>query len=103
MNPARQCPRFPACSVNRCPLVKSYPDLHVDPADKERKCPVTKNIRLRIAATAPGTLRLAGLTVTEHAARLVFERKPVAVRLAMIERGKASLAKIYNDKEVQNA
>jgi hypothetical protein len=97
-NLARQCPRFPSCSVNNCPLNQEYPNRHVDSADKERKCPIAKSIRLRIAATGPGTLQLSGLTVAEHAARRAFDQKPVTVRLAMIEKGKASLAAHRNDK-----
>jgi hypothetical protein len=57
-----------------------------------------KAVRVRIASTEPGRLAMSGLTVTEHAATLAFERKPVAVRLAMIEKGKASLAAHRKDK-----
>ena len=98
MNLARQCPRFDRCSVNRCPLAVGYPNQFVHPGDKEKRCTLEKSVRVRIAATAPGVLRMAGLTTAERAAALVFERKPVAVRLAMLEKGKASLAAHRKDK-----
>jgi len=97
-NLARQCPRFDRCSVNNCPLDSQYPNRRVDPADKEKRCPMEKGVRLRIAATAPGTHRLSGLTAAEHAATKCYESKPVAIRLAMVEKGKASLAAHRKDK-----
>jgi hypothetical protein len=98
---ARQCPRWERCSVNNCPLDEKYPNRHVDPADKEQKCPMEKGVRIRIAAIKPGKLAMSGQTVREHAATLAFERIPVAARIAMIEKGKASLAALRNDKLVQ--
>jgi hypothetical protein len=61
-----------------------------------------KAVRLRIAAKHPGELPMNGLTPAEHAATVAFERKPVAVRLAMIEKGKASLAKIHTSNKLKN-
>ena len=95
---ARQCPRFESCSVNNCPLSIGYPGHFTHAGDKEKRCTMEKGVRVRIAATAPSVLRMAGLTVAEHAAKLAFERKPVAVRLAMLEKGKASLAAHRKDK-----
>ena len=103
LNLARQCPRFDRCSVNNCPLDEAYPNRYVDPDDKEKRCPMEKGVRLRIAATAPGTHRLSGLTAAEYSATLAFERKPVAVRLAMIEKGKASLAKLHTSNNLKTA
>lgn len=99
----RQCPRFDRCSANRCPLAVAYPNQIVDKDDRERRCPMEKGVRLRIASSDPGRLKLSGLTVPEHAAALAFERKPLAVKLQMANRGKASLAKINRGKDVQNA
>jgi hypothetical protein len=99
MNLARQCSRFPSCSVNNCPLDEEYPNRHVDPADKEKRCSMEKGVRLRIAATAPGTLTLSGLTVAEAAAKKVFESKPLAVRLNMAEQCKSNLAAHRKDKQ----
>jgi hypothetical protein len=61
-----------------------------------------KGVRVRIAATEPGRLAMSGLTVKEHAATLAFESKPVAVRLAMIEKGKVSLAKLHTSNKLEN-
>lgn len=98
---ASECPRWPSCSVNNCPLDPRYPNLPVRPGDKERKCTMEKGVRVRIAAKYPGQLPMNGLTRTEHAAKLVFERKPVAVRLAMIEKGRASLAKLHTSNKLE--
>lgn len=97
-NLARLCPRFHTCSVNPCPLDEGYLNQFVDRNDKEKQCPMEKGVRLRIAATAPGTLRLSGLTPAEHAGKLAYEQKPVAVRRAMIEKGKAALRKLHSQK-----
>ncbi len=89
---ARQCPRFPSCSVNRCPLDDDYPNQFVHPDDRERRCMMEKGVRVRIAATEPGRLAMSGLTVPEHAATKCYESKPLAVRLNMAKQGKATLA-----------
>jgi hypothetical protein len=102
MNLARQCPRFDRCSVNRCPLAVGYPNQFVHPGDKRRRCTLEKGVRVRIAATSPGVLRMAGLTSAEHSAKLAFERKPVAVRLAMLAKGKASLAKLHTSHKLES-
>ena len=91
---ARECPRWGGCSVNACPL-----DPHPKhPADKETKCPMEKGVRVRIAAKHPGQLPLNGMTAAESAATKAFEAKPVALRLAMVEMGKASLGAHRKDK-----
>ena len=100
-NLARQCPRFPACSVNRCPLDEGYPNQFVHPDDSEKKCLVEKAVRVRIATTEPGRLAMSGLTVPEHAATKCYESKPLAVRLNMAERCKANLAAHRKDKTMQ--
>ena len=98
MNLARQCPRFPSCSVNRCPLDEGYPNQFVDRHDREKRCTMEKGVRLRIAATAPGTLRLSGLTTMEAAARARFESFSVAHKANLVSMGKANLAALHNDK-----
>ena len=92
---ARECPRWSRCSVNNCPL--DYHAAHPD--DKEHKCPMEKSVRIRIGAKYPGELPFRGMTPREYAATLAFQRKPVAVRLAMVQRGKTSLAKLHNSKQ----
>ena len=62
-----------------------------------------KAVRVRIAAKYPGQLRMNGLTAAEYAGMLNFERKPVAVRLAMIEKGKVSLARLHTSNKLETA
>jgi len=95
---ARECLRWPSCSVNNCPLDEEYPNRFVSPQDKEKQCPMEKPVRVRIAAKHPGQLPLNGLTRAEHAGTVAFALKPLAVRLAMIEKGKASLARLHASK-----
>jgi hypothetical protein len=87
--------------VNRCPLDEGYPNQFVDRNDKERRCTMEKAVRVRIATTEPSRLAMSGLTATEHAAALAYERKPVAVKLAMVEMGKASLAKLHTSNKLK--
>jgi hypothetical protein len=79
-------------------LHESYPDLHVDPADKEQVCTMAKANRMRIAATEPDRLPMRGMKVREWAGFKRFQALPLAVRLAMLEQGKASLAAHRKDK-----
>lgn len=83
---ARNCPRWPHCSVNNCPLDLGYPDLYVDAEDRQQKCTIAKAIRLRIAAKFPGVLVKGGLNVREYAAKTCYDRKPAAVKAAMAKR-----------------
>jgi hypothetical protein len=101
-NPAKQCPRFSGCNVNRCPLDLPYPNQPMEKDDKEKHCPMEKGVRLRIAAAQPGALKYAGRTVAEHAGWLNYNQKPLAVRVAMIERAKDALAKHRSPNERQN-
>ena len=97
-NLARLCPRFPSCSVNLCPLSEDFPNQFVHPGDKEKRCTMEKGVRLRIAATAPGTLRLSGLTTMEAAARARFDSFSVAHKANLLRMGKANLSALHNDK-----
>jgi hypothetical protein len=101
-NLARQCPRFLACSVNRCPLAAGYPKQFVDRHDKEKRCAMEKGVRRRIAAKYPGQLANGGLTAREAAGKRVFNQLPLAVKSHLVEMGKVSLAKIHKGKEVHN-
>ena len=91
MNLARQCPRFDRCSVANCPLSIGYPGHFTHPTDKERRCEMEKSVRTRIAATDPGVLPMSGLTVAEHAAKRLFELKPVADKIKFTRQGKDAL------------
>lgn len=46
---------------------------------------MAKAVRVRIAATAPGVLKLSGLTVAEDGARRGYEAKPTAVKLKWLD------------------
>ena len=61
-----------------------------------------KGVRVRIAARYPGQFPMNGLTRAEYAATLNFERKPVAVRLAMVQKGKECLAKVHASNKLEN-
>lgn len=98
MNLPRECPRWPGCSVNACPLDVRYSDLPVHPGDKEQKCGVSKAIRLRIAAKHPGHLANGGLTRREAAGKRGYEALPPSVKADMAQRGKGIIAKINAGK-----
>lgn len=86
-NPARLCPRFSHCSVNRCPLEESYPNQIVLPDDKEKRCTIEKQVRVRISNQFPGLLKLGGLTSQEYAGKVAYEQKPLAVKNEMAQKG----------------
>lgn len=89
--PYRECPRFPRCSVNRCPLDPEYSHREPHPGDPERRCGVAKAIRLRIAKPYAAYLPLAGLTAPEHAARQRWDNLSPVQRQAVAEMGRKSL------------
>ncbi len=67
LRPFEECPRYAGCSVNICPLDPD-PDLRVvHKLDKEQKCPMEKQVRLRIGSKYPALLPLQGLTTKEAA------------------------------------
>jgi len=89
----RQCPRFAGCSVNHCPL-DSEQDRHLPhPSDRERVCPLEKQVRLRIGAKHLSVLPLGGLTRQEHAGALRWSKLGSAERSAIAEVGRRGLAK----------
>lgn len=65
----RECSRFERCSVNNCPLHELYPNLYTDPEDREKKCTMEKNVRIRIGANYP-ELKLKGYTQREYSAKV---------------------------------
>lgn len=69
--PYNECPRFQKCSVNNCPLHPSYPNLPIAD-DKEKKCTMEKQVRLRIGSKYP-ELKYQGLTVKEWTGKTRFE------------------------------
>jgi hypothetical protein len=89
--PFRDCPRFDTCSVNACPMASNYTTSVTHPMDKESKCPMEKPVRIRISANYPGVLPMQGLTRAEWAGKQAYERKPLAVKQALIEKGKEAL------------
>lgn len=89
--PFNECPRYSKCNVNNCPLCTGYPDMYVDPEDKEQKCNLAKSIRVRIAANYPGMLQYAGMTPREYQARKRWESLSPEEQEAIKERGKKPL------------
>ena len=68
-NPARDCPRFNRCAVNRCPLDPAYAELRGHEDDAEQRCGQAKVRRLEIASKYPGVLPYEGLTGNEYTGR----------------------------------
>lgn len=67
MQPFMECPSYPKCSANKCPL-----DPRIEERDYvkgEERCKAEKPTRLRIAAKYPDLLRLVGLFKREFQAR----------------------------------
>lgn len=71
--PHHECPRFQKCSVNRCPLHPLYPNLPIDPEDRETKCTMEKQVRYRIGSKYPDVLKFQGLTSKEWAGKQRFD------------------------------
>ena len=71
--PYRECPRFEKCNTNNCPLDKFYPQRSMDTEDKEQRCTMEKNVRLRIAEKFPGVLKYAGYSQREFSAKLAYD------------------------------
>jgi hypothetical protein len=89
--PYQLCPRFDHCSVNSCPLDPIQRGTH--PQDKERKCTIEKQVRLRISKSFPGLLPKDGLTAAEWSGKQSYERKPLAVKINMAQMGKDALSR----------
>jgi hypothetical protein len=99
MNPEKLCPRYDRCSVNNCPLTTRYPNQVVCDLDKEKTCPMEKNVRERIAAQfPPGTLKHDGMTAREHSAFIRYGSLSLAVRTKMANEGRERLQK-YRDSQ----
>jgi len=73
VNPYSECPRFQKCSVNHCPSHPSYPNLLIDPEDKEQKCTMEKQVRFKIGSKYPDILKWQGLTSREWTGKKKFE------------------------------
>lgn len=89
--PSLDCPRYDRCSVNNCPLDTSYPNLFVDLNDAHQKCPMEKNVRIRISSQYPGLLKHGGLTTREASAKARYDALPPAVKADMANRGRDRL------------
>ena len=93
-NPAKECPRWNRCSVNRCPLDPGYTAFPVDSADLERKCPMEKNVRRRIGQKYPELLPLLGLTAAEAAGLAKWNNMTLEERAALAQRGLTTLKRL---------
>ena len=91
-DPMRECPRFPTCSVNHCPLDPNQDQRQAHPDDRERKCPMEKNVRKRIGQKYPDLLPLLGLTPKEHAGITSWLNCSAAEQEAKRERSRQSLS-----------
>lgn len=82
MNPAKECPRWERCSVNRCPLdpgYNAYPRLATDP---QKDCPMESGVRLRIGSKYPDLLPNRGLSRAEASARARYDSLTEAEKAA---------------------
>lgn len=86
--PYRECPRFHKCSVNNCPLHPSYPNLPVDPEDKEQKCTMEKQVRFKIGSNYPEVLKWKGLTSREWAGKQKFDSMTPGEKEAIRQKAK---------------
>ena len=82
--PNAECPRYIQCSINNCPLYPEYPDLFTSPYDAEKKCTISKTIRLRIAAKYPGILRFGGMKIAEYKALEAWNARTPEVKARFI-------------------
>jgi len=92
INPYTECPRFLKCSVNNCPLHPTYPNLPIDPEDREQKCTIEKQVRFKIGSKYLNVLKYRGLTVKEWAGKQRFESLPEQDKERIRERAKGLLS-----------
>lgn len=95
----QECPRFPSCSVNHCPLDPEQDQHLPDPNDRERKCPMEKGVRSRIGQKYPDLLPLLGLTPREVAAARTWSNYSGAEKEA--KREHLRLARALLPKEIK--
>lgn len=88
--PFKDCPRYPTCSVNRCPLDPDLAKRKTMPGDAQRHCPMEVNVRLRIGAKYPDLLPMGGLTPKEYAGKQIWARYSTAEREAVVQRIKTA-------------
>ena len=82
----RECPRFPSCSVNHCPLDPEQDQHQAHTDDRQRKCTMEKNVRRRIGQKYPDILPLLGLTPKEAAGARVWANCSEAEKSAKREK-----------------
>jgi hypothetical protein len=90
----RECPQYPSCAVNHCPLDPAQDQHLANPDDKERKCPMEKGVRHRIGQKYPDLLPLLGLTKRESAGLERWNQMTPDQRSACAERGRIALSKL---------
>ena len=86
-----ECPRFQNCSVNHCPLDPEQDKHKSHPDDRQRKCPMEKNVRRRIGQKYPDLLPLMGLNAMEAAGLAKWNGMTLDQRAALAERGRIAL------------
>jgi len=90
----RFCPRFDKCSVNKCPLDSHYPNRESILTDYERKCGVSKLIRVRIHEEHKGNLKYKGMTQGEYNAKQRWDNLSDQEKHRRIEQGREALQNI---------
>lgn len=83
--PPKECPRYPSCSVNHCPLDPDSKDRLPHAGDKQTKCTIEKGVRQRIGSKYAAILPLCGLTPREAAGARTWAKYPVARQWAIKE------------------
>lgn len=95
--PEKECPRWQSCSVNNCPLsVNRAPAFK---GDKQRKCPMERAVRQKIARKYPDLLPEGGLTSRERQGDKIWASFDAAKRQLMQDKGKLALEAYKNDSK----
>ena len=84
--PFEECPRYPGCSVNFCPLDPDSQQHRSDPGDKERKCTMRQSVRVRIGSKYPALLPFKGLTKREFNGIERWRNKTPEAKAAVLAR-----------------
>lgn len=85
-----KCPRYKKCSVNNCPLDLMYPNRITVDGDKENKCNMEKQVRLKIASES-GQLKYMGLKIIEWSAKKRYDNMSDEEKELLKTRGEEKL------------
>lgn len=96
------CPRYAKCNVNNCPLHPSYPNLPIDPEDRDTKCTLEKQVRFRIGSKYPDVLKYQGLTPSEWAGKQRFENLSDHEKDLIRDRAKSLKSPLFQSERIEN-